>query len=118
MRKETFELYAFKGQKILFTPARAGYLEEPVPEVLFKYEIRHSDEGFEPCELAKHILVNHYGTIFSRVPIDLGNDGYIEFQEGIDFIDLNQVITFEEYLDILEENYDLKEQEISMKITM
>lgn len=80
MRKETFELYEFKGHKVLFTPAREKYLEEPVPEGLFKYEIRHSDEGFEPCELAKHILVNHYGTIFSGVPIVLGNDGYVEFQ--------------------------------------
>ena len=36
MRKETFEFYEFKGRKVLFTPARARYLEEPVPEGLFK----------------------------------------------------------------------------------
>lgn len=113
MRKEIFELYEFKGQKVLFTPARAGYLKE---QGLYKYEIRHSDEGFEPCVLAKHILVNHYGTIFSRVPIDLGERGYIDFSEDIDFIDLNQIMTFDEYLDILEENYDLKEQEMDMKM--
>ena len=107
MRKETFEFYEFKGRKVLFTPARARYLEEPVPEGLFKYEIRHSDEGFEPCVLAKHILVNHYGTIFSRVPIDLGERGYI---------DLNQIMTFDEYLSMLEENYDIKEQEMNMKM--
>ena len=51
MRKETFEFYEFKGRKVLFTPARARYLEEPVPEGLFKYEIRHSDEGFEQTKL-------------------------------------------------------------------
>ena len=117
MRKETFEFYEFKGRKVLFTPARARYLEEPVPEGLFKYEIRHSDEGFEPCVLAKHILVNHYGTIFSRVPIDLGERGYIDFSEDIDFIDLNQIMTFDEYLSMLEENYDIKEQEMNMKMS-
>lgn len=116
MRKETFELYEFKGRKVLFTPARAKHLEEPVPEGLFKYEIRHSDEGFELCELAEHILVNHYGTMFSRIPINLGNDGYIEFQEDIDLIDLNQVMTFDEYLRMLEENYDIKEQEMNMEM--
>lgn len=116
MERETFELYEFKGRKVLFTPARAGYLKEPVPEGLYKYEIRHSDEGFEPCVLTKHILVNHYGTIFSRVPIDLGNDGYIDFSEDIDFIDLNQIMTFDEYLNMLEENYDFKEQEMDMKM--
>ena len=110
MRKETFEFYEFKGRKVLFTPARARYLEEPVPEGLFKYEIRHSDV------LAKHILVNHYGTIFSRVPIDLGERGYIDFSEDIDFIDLNQIMTFDEYLSMLEENYDIKEQEMNMKM--
>ena len=71
MRKETFEFYEFKGRKVLFTPARARYLEER---------------------------------------------GYIDFSEDIDFIDLNQIMTFDEYLSMLEENYDIKEQEMNMKM--
>ncbi len=112
MRKEKFELYEFKGRRVLFTSARDRHLKEPVPEGFFKYEIRHSDEGFEPCVLAKHILVNHYGTIFSNEPIDLGEEGYINFREDIDFIDLNQMMTFDEYLNIFN---DLSSQQCGLE---
>ncbi len=112
MRKEKFELYEFKGRRVLFTPVRDRYLKEPVPKGFFKYEVRHSDEGFEPCVLAKRILVNHYGTLFSNEPIDLGEQGYLNFREDIDFIDLNQMMTFDEYLstfnDLSSEQYDLE----------
>lgn len=114
MRKETFELYGFKGKKVLFTPVRVHHLQESIPEGMYKYEIRHSDEGFEPCELAEHIIVNHYGTIFSSIPIDLGESGYIDFEEDRDFIDLNQIVTIDEYLNIMEEKHDMKEQEMKM----
>ena len=43
-------------------------------------------------------------------------DIYIDFSEDIDFIDLNQIMTFDEYLSMLEENYDIKEQEMNMKM--
>lgn len=116
MEKEIFGLYEFKGQKVLFTPSHAHHLKEPVPQGLYQYEIRHSDEGFEPCVLAKHIIVNHYGTIFSSAPIDLGTEGYIDFAEDIDFVDLNEDMTFDEYFKMMEN--ELKEQDMTMKMTM
>ncbi|MEG0164914.1 LPD28 domain-containing protein [Anaerorhabdus sp.] len=94
---ERFELYEFQGQKVLFTGARVQYLKEPVPKGLEKYEIRHSDLGFEACQLARSIWVSHYGTIFADNPIELPSDGYLDFEEETDFIDLGEMMTFEEY---------------------
>lgn len=101
MLNQKLELFEFKGIKVLFTPARERFLKEPAPSDLYRYEMRHSDEGFEPCELAKGIIVNFYGTIFSKEKIFLGEDGYLIFDEDIDFIDLNEIMTFDEYLDLM-----------------
>ena len=98
---EYFELYEFKGQKVLFTGARAKWLKDLVPEELEKYEIRHSDLGFEPCQLARGIWVNHYGTIFADEPIELDEDGYLDFEEETDFIDLGESMTFDEYQEMM-----------------
>lgn len=110
---ERFELYEFQGQKVLFTGARVRHLKEAVPEGLEKYEIRHSDLGFEACQLARNIWVNHYGTIFADKPIELPSDGYLDFEEETDFIDLGELMTFEEYQEMMQ----LENQEVTMKMT-
>lgn len=56
---------------------------------LFYYEIRDSDDGFEPCELKKSIMVNHFGTIATDKPIpELEEGGSIDIltegEEGYD----------------------------------
>ena len=39
---------------------------------MYLYEVRHDDDGRgDPCEIAEHILVNHWGTLISNRPIRL-----------------------------------------------
>lgn len=94
---EKFELYEFQGHPVLFTPSRVKYLKEPLPEDIEVYEIRHSDEGFEACQLARNIWINHYGTLLSADKIDLGNEYTIYFDEETDMVDLNRLMTIDEY---------------------
>lgn len=106
---EKFELYEFQGHPVLFTPSRVKYLKEPLPEDIEVYEIRHSDEGFEPCQLARNIFVNHYGTFLSVGEIDLGSEYTIYFDEETDMHDLDQLMTIDEYREmILEQNIQLR----------
>lgn len=51
-----------------------------VPQGFYLYEIRHSDEDWGiPCQLARNIAVNFYGTIITNTPIQLPPDGLLDF---------------------------------------
>ena len=66
------------GMPVLFTNIRID--RATVPSNLYLYEIRHADEDWgDPCQIAKGILVNHFGTVISNKPIVLGKDGYRDF---------------------------------------
>ena len=67
------------GRKAIFSPDRID--RTTVPAGLFQYEIRHADENWgEPCQIAKGILVNFYGTVVTSDPIQLGADGKLDFE--------------------------------------
>ena len=55
-----------------------------IPAEYNMYQIRHSDEDWgEPVELSKNIIVNFYGTFFTKEELPLGSDpyAYLEIQE-------------------------------------
>ena len=69
-----FEEVTVTGIPALFTPQRIDHTT--VPTGMFQYEIRHDDEDWcDPCQLAKGVMVNFYGTILTSNPIQLGADG-------------------------------------------
>ena len=106
---EKFELYEFQGHHVLFTPSRVKYLKETLPDDIEVYEIRHSDEGFEACQLARNIWLNHYGTFLSIGEIDLGAGYTIYFDEETDMHDLDRLMTIDEYRKmILKQNIQLR----------
>ena len=75
VRTEEFENVTVFGRPMLFTCARCD--RTTLPKGMFLYEVRHDDEqqGI-PCEIAKYIFVNHWGTLISNKPIAL-NSGCI-----------------------------------------
>lgn len=74
-----FEEITIMGRKAIFSPDRID--RTTVPAGLFQYEIRHADENWgEPCQIAKGILVNFYGTVITSDPIQLGADGKLDFE--------------------------------------
>lgn len=79
----SFEEIRFQDLPALFTPLRVKTGD--IPEGLHRYEIREEDGEF--CQLAKHIFVNHYGTLLTSNPIQLPADGYLSFSpEELDFL--------------------------------
>ena len=76
------------GVPALFTDLRVD--RSTVPDGVYRYEVRYSDEyGGEPVELARGIMVDFFGTVLMREPIQLPisggmelNDGDLDFQSG------------------------------------
>ena len=52
-----------------------------------------------PAQIAKGILVNHYGTILTHKEINLPEDGYLDIEEeDFSFVD-SDVRSLKEYMD-------------------
>ena len=61
----------------LFTDLRVD--RSTVPDGVYRYEVRYSDEyGGEPVELARGIMVDFFGTVLTREPIQLPISGGME----------------------------------------
>ena len=77
---EKYDLIELFGKPALFTNERLT--EADIPLDLYLCHVRGDDEtagGF--AELAPRVLVNHFGSIITKEPIDFGKEGYISFTE-------------------------------------
>ena len=78
-----------------------------VPACLHLYELRHADEDWgDPCQLAKGILVNFYGSILTAQPIPLPESGYLNFEsKDFCYVEATPCATINEFL----RKYNIKE---------
>lgn len=63
----------------------------------YRFELRHSDEGTEACEIKEHIVVNFYGTIISKKEL-IKNGQPIYLEQGIDFLS-EHAMMLQDFLD-------------------
>jgi hypothetical protein len=80
---ENYEQISLFDKTALFTSLRIDRDELPVG--LHAYDIRHGDTGMDAIELKDSILVNHMGTVITKEPIDIGDKGYIDIEDEVDF---------------------------------
>ena len=89
-----YEEVRFQDQPALFTSLRlcaAG-----IPEGLHRYEVRH--EGGEPCQIARSILVDHYGTLLTSDAVQLPADGHLTISPEDLIFSTGGRITSEDFL--------------------
>ena len=81
----TYDEVTIFGVPALFTDLRVD--RSTVPDGVYRYEVRYSDEfGGEPVELARGIIVDFFGTVLTREPIQLPISGGLELNDGdLDF---------------------------------
>lgn len=86
------------GQNGLFTELRVD--RNTIPKEWHVYEVRHHDNDWgKPIEIARGILVNFYGTLLVKEPIELepfpqtGND-YLYIEEDEDWNYLGESVRF------------------------
>lgn len=69
------------GKPALFTECRID--RTTIPDDVYRYEIRHGDEDWgEAVSLARRIVVNYYGTVLTREPIQLPVSGQTDLSAG------------------------------------
>lgn len=67
---KSFDIMEVCGQIVLVSYSRVS--REDIPEGLFLYDIRHSDNDWgQPATLENTVRVNWFGTIITKEPIDL-----------------------------------------------
>ena len=76
---DKFDAVEVCDMKGVFTYERIA--KQDVPEGLYKYDLRYSDEIGEFTSIEKNVIVNHGGTVLLKEQLDLGPDGVIEFNE-------------------------------------
>ena len=82
--EESFTKIAVLGKAALFHDLRID--RSTVPEGMYLYEVREDDMGEgEPVQIAKGIMVNHFGSIITREPIKLPSDGYLDIEPEKDW---------------------------------
>ncbi len=93
---DDYERFEICGEDALFTNARID--PDSVPEGFHRYELRGDDYGgSDICEIAKSILVNHFGTVITRNPIEL-LDGESRVITDDDYNFIGDHIDFESWM--------------------
>ncbi len=95
---EKYDLVELFGKPALFTSERLTKAD--IPADLYLCHVRGDDEttgGF--AELAPRVLVNHFGSIVTKEPVDFGKDGYIAFTEDTEPNFTGQSVTMRDFLD-------------------
>lgn len=78
------------------------------------YHIRHGDEG-EFVSIEKHTAVNHAGSVVTREPIDLGEQGYISFTDDTSPDFKGEIMSLYEFWEYDPEQSQTEDLEMEMK---
>lgn len=97
---EEYELIEVLGKTALYADEKLNVSD--IPQGLNLYHLRHSDDDERFATLEKSVAVNHGGSIIVDGPYDLGEKGYIEFNDETYPNFLNQTATINDYVN---ENY-------------
>ena len=82
--EEHFEEITVLDKPALFTGIRIE--RDTVPKGLYLYEVRGDDDGGgDPVQIARGIMVNHFGSIITREAIRLPPDGYLDIDPEKDW---------------------------------
>lgn len=86
------------GIPALFTDWRVD--RKSVPPNMLLYEVRHADEDWgDPCQLARGLLVDFYGSILTAKPMKLSEQGYLDFDSNDwVYVEDNACATIDEFL--------------------
>ena len=77
--KEDFEEVTILNKPALFTSIRID--RSTIPRGYHLYEVRHDDDcQGDAVQIARGIMVNHWGTLITREEIKLPSDGYLDIE--------------------------------------
>ena len=92
---EKLDVIEILDRKALFSNGRL--LPEQIPEGLYAYDLRHSDDGDRFCSVEPRVGVNHGGTVLLKEVLDFGEQGYIPLDEDTEPNFTGEEMTAEEF---------------------
>lgn len=95
MTEEKLDVIEILDRKALFSNGRL--MPEQIPEGLYAYDLRHSDDGGRFCAIEPKVGVNHGGTVLMRDILDFGENGYIPLDEDTEPNFLGETMTATEF---------------------
>ena len=97
MTEEKLDVIEVLDRRALFSNGRL--MPEQIPESLYAYDLRHSDDGDRFCAIEPKVGVNHGGTVLMRDILDFGESGYIPLDEDAEPNFLGDEMTPSEFAD-------------------
>lgn len=95
LTEEKLDVIEILDRKALFSNGRL--LPEEIPEGLYAYDLRHSDDGDRFCSVEPKVGVNHGGTILLKEVLDFGEQGYISLNDDTEPNFTGEEMTAEEF---------------------
>ena len=108
IENESYQLIELFGNPALFSNDRIT--PKDIPEGLYCYDLRRSDDGDHFCSVEPKVAVNHGGSVITDIPLDFGENGYIPFTEDTEPNFLSEDLTIAEYMNGEFEQSDSHEQ--------
>lgn len=96
IENESYQLIELFGKPALFSNDRIT--PKDIPEGLYCYDLRHSDDGDRFCSVEPKVAVNHGGSVITDIPLDFGDKGYISLTEDTEPNFLSEDLTIAEYM--------------------
>ena len=96
MTEEKLDVIEVLDRRALFSNGRL--MPEQIPEGLYAYDLRHSDDGDRFCSVERKVTANHGGSIITDEPLELGENGYIPLDEDTEPNFLGEDLTLAEYM--------------------
>ena len=97
LSNEVYDLIAVDGHPALFSNGKMNL--DDIPNGLFLYHLRSSDDGEQFCTLETKAGVNHGGSIITSEPLELGEKGYIQFNENNSPNFIGEQISFAQFME-------------------
>lgn len=95
LTEEKLDVIEVLDRRALFSNGRL--MPEQIPEGLYAYDLRHSDDGDRFCSIEPKVGVNHGGTVLMRDILDFGKSGYIPLDEDTEPNFLGETMTVSEF---------------------
>ena len=95
MTEKKLDVIEILGRRALFSNVRLKPKE--IPEGLYVYDLRHSDDGVRFCSIEPKLRVNHGGTVLMRDILEFGKYGYIPLGEDTEPNFLGETMTASEF---------------------
>lgn len=108
LTEEKLDVIEVLDRRALFSNGRL--MPEEIPEGLYAYDLRHSDDGDRFCSIEPKVGVNHGGTILLKEVLDFGEQGYIALDDNTEPNFLGEEMTAEEFAE--EEVQDEAQDEV------